>query len=129
MTNIKDKNIERPLSPHLQIYHPSFSMIMSISHRITGAVLYLGIFFLLLWYFSIFFGAETFNLVSTILSTQLSKITLFFFVWIFFHHMYGGIRHFIWDFGLGFDIRSVDILAFLTLALSLSSTILTFIYF
>ena len=125
MTNIKDKNIERPLSPHLQIYHPSFSMIMSITHRITGVVLYLGVFFLLI---TIFFGAETFNLVSTILSTQLSKITLFFFVWIFFHHMYGGIRHFIWDFGLGFDIRSVDILAFLTLVLSLSSTILTFIY-
>ena len=56
MTNIKDKNIERPLSPHLQIYHPSFSMIMSITHRITGVVLYLGVFFLLLWYFSIFFG-------------------------------------------------------------------------
>jgi len=27
---------ERPLSPHLQIYRPMLTMMMSIVHRITG---------------------------------------------------------------------------------------------
>ena len=32
----------RPLSPHLQIYRPMLTMMMSIAHRITGAGLYFG---------------------------------------------------------------------------------------
>jgi succinate dehydrogenase / fumarate reductase cytochrome b subunit len=32
----------RPLSPHLQIYKPMLTMMMSIVHRITGAALYFG---------------------------------------------------------------------------------------
>ena len=40
----------RPLSPHLQIYRPMLTMMMSIAHRITGAALYAGAW-LLAWPF------------------------------------------------------------------------------
>src|SRR5581483_6252728 len=33
----------RPLSPHLQIYKPMLTMMMSIVHRITGGALYFGL--------------------------------------------------------------------------------------
>ena len=34
--------VERPLSPHLFIYKPTLTMMMSIVHRITGGALYFG---------------------------------------------------------------------------------------
>jgi hypothetical protein len=39
----------RPLSPHLQIYKPTLTMMMSIVHRITGSALYFGMLLLAWW--------------------------------------------------------------------------------
>ncbi len=39
----------RPLSPHLPIYRPMLTMVMSIVHRITGAALYFGTILLVAW--------------------------------------------------------------------------------
>ena len=44
-----DKSAARPLSPHLQIYRPMLTMMMSIMHRITGVGLYFGIVLLVWW--------------------------------------------------------------------------------
>jgi hypothetical protein len=43
------KPAERPLSPHLQIYRPTLTMMMSIVHRITGAALYFGTLLVAWW--------------------------------------------------------------------------------
>ena len=40
---------DRPLSPHLQIYRPMLTMMMSIVHRITGGALYVGMLLLVWW--------------------------------------------------------------------------------
>ena len=42
----------RPLSPHLHIYKPMLTMMMSIVHRATGAVLYFGMWLLAWWLIS-----------------------------------------------------------------------------
>ena len=44
-----EKSAARPLSPHLQIYRPMLTMMMSIMHRITGIGLYFGIILLVWW--------------------------------------------------------------------------------
>ena len=120
-----DKNkidtIERPMSPHLQVYKISFTMMMSMMHRVSGFVLYLGSFLFLAWYISIFFGQESYNFVNQLFSFSIIKFSLFLFTWVFFHHLFGGIRHFIWDFGLGFDLNSVEWLARLTALFSFLS--------
>ena len=41
--------VERPLSPHLSIYRPMLTMMMSIAHRITGVALYFGTLLLAWW--------------------------------------------------------------------------------
>ena len=41
--------LNRPLSPHLGIYRPMLTMMMSITHRITGAALYAGTLLLAWW--------------------------------------------------------------------------------
>ena len=119
----KLNNDDRPLSPHLQIYQPSFIMIMSIMHRVTGAVLYFGSLLLLIWYVSIVFGPDTYNFVGKLFSFFIIKFALFLFTWAFFHHLFGGIRHFIWDTGNGFSLTAVELLARLTVILSLLSTL------
>ena len=69
MTNKnKISPLDRPLSPHLQIYRPSFTMMMSIMHRISGVILYFGSFLLLAWYISILIGAETYQLLNQLFS-------------------------------------------------------------
>ena len=125
MTNKNEINtVERPISPHLQVYKISFTMIMSMMHRISGFILYLGSFIFLSWYLSILLGQDTYNFINYFLSFSIIKFGLFLFTWIFFHHLFGGIRHFIWDFGLGFELNSIEWLARLTVLFSFVSSLL-----
>ena len=125
MTNKNEINtVERPISPHLQVYKISFTMIMSMMHRISGFILYLGSFIFLSWYLSILLGQDTYNFINYFFSFSIIKFGLFLFTWIFFHHLFGGIRHFIWDFGLGFELNSIEWLARLTVLFSFVSSLL-----
>lgn len=118
---------KRPLSPHLQIYAPSISMVMSIVHRATGAALYLGTILLAWWLFAAATGPAYFDYVSSIFNSTLGRLVLFGYTWALFHHMLGGIRHFIWDTIRGHDLKSVYLLSWGTLALSLLLTFLVWV--
>ena len=123
----KIDTIERPMSPHLQVYKISFTMIMSMMHRISGFILYLGSFLFLVWYLSIFFGLDAYSFVNQLFSLSIVKLALFLFTWIFFHHLFGGIRHFIWDICLGLDLNSIEWLARLTILFSFISASLLWV--
>lgn len=92
----------RPLSPHLQIYRPLFTMMMSIAHRITGAALYGGTL-LLVWYLvAAASGPSAFATAAWFLHSLIGQLILLGFTWALFHHLLGGVRHMIWDAGYGF---------------------------
>lgn len=114
----------RPLSPHLQIYRPLVNMMMSILHRITGAALYFGSLLLAWWLIAAAVGPDYFNYVNAIFGSLLGRIVLFGFTWALLHHMMGGIRHFIWDTGRGFDINSVKTLSIMSGVVSVIATLL-----
>ena len=122
----KIDTIERPMSPHLQVYKISFTMIMSMMHRISGFILYLGSFLFLVWYLSIFFGQDAYNYVNQLFSLSIVKLALFLFTWIFFHHLFGCIRHFIWDIGLGFELKTTKVTGLLVIFGSFLLTILIY---
>lgn len=101
----------RPLSPHLQIYRPILTMMMSIAHRITGIVLYVGTV-LVVWYLvAAATGADTFNRAYAVLGSIPGQIVLLGFTWAWFHHLLGGVRHAIWDTGYGMDAKGRELLA------------------
>ena len=127
MNNTEKSPDQRPLSPHLQIYRPTISMVMSVMHRLTGLSLYFGVSFLIIWFAALILGPESYEKFNLLLSMQFVQIIFFLVTWAFFHHLFGGIRHFIWDFGLGFGLKSVDVLSYMTLVLSLLTTILIFL--
>lgn len=116
--------IERPLSPHLQIFSPLINMVMSIVHRITGAALYFGSLLLVWWLLAAASGPEQFATVNWFFGTFIGKFILFGYTWALIHHALGGIRHLIWDTGLAFDLKSVDILCWGTIIGSVTLTVL-----
>lgn len=105
----------RPLSPHLQIYRPMLTMMMSIAHRITGAALYVGTLLLAWWLLAIATDAKAYAQVNFVLTSLVGRVVLFGFTWALFHHLMGGIRHFIWDTGKGMEHPAREYLALATL--------------
>ena len=114
--------VERPLSPHLQIYTPLINMIMSIVHRITGVALYFGTLLLAWWLTAAATGPAYFNYVNGIFGSVPGRVVLFGYTWALMHHMLGGLRHFVWDTGRGYDLATVDRLSWGTL---IGSVVLT----
>ena len=113
---------ERPLSPHLSIYRPMLTMMMSIAHRISGAVNAVGFMLLVWWLVAIASGPEDYAQVSSVFASIPGRLIVFLFSWSLIHHMLGGIRHLIWDTGRGLDKVSIEIFAWATI---IGSTILT----
>lgn len=106
----------RVLSPHLQIYTPMLTMMMSIAHRITGAGLYLGFGLFVVWLALLAMpSADCFNHVNGLLRTWPGLVVLVGFSWSFFHHFMGGLRHAVWDMGTGMGPKGREGLAHLTL--------------
>ena len=114
----------RPLSPHLQIYRPLVTMVMSILHRITGAALYFGTLLLALWLVSAAIGPEAFGRVRGFFGSWFGLLILLGYTWALLHHMLGGLRHFIWDTGHGFSQAERNGLAWATILGSLALTVL-----
>ncbi len=118
---------DRPLSPHLQVYRPMLTMMMSIVHRITGSALYVGTLLLAWWLVAAATGADAFSTVQWFLGSWLGLVILFGFTWALLHHMLGGLRHLLWDTGRGFEKPTIEALARATIAGSLSLTVIVWI--
>jgi succinate dehydrogenase / fumarate reductase cytochrome b subunit len=121
MGNVKS-GAERPLSPHLQIYRPMLTMMMSIAHRISGVGNSVGFLLLAWWLLAIAAGPDQYAQVSSFFGSLAGRALLFLFSWSLIHHMLGGIRHLIWDTGHGLDKLSIEIFAWGTI---IGSTVLT----
>src|SRR6266704_5914647 len=93
---------ERPLSPHLSIYKPMLTMMMSIVHRITGFGLYFGTLLVAWWLIAAASGPGAYAGIGSFMSSFFGRLILFGYTWALVHHMLGGIRHLIWDTGRGF---------------------------
>jgi succinate dehydrogenase / fumarate reductase cytochrome b subunit len=114
----------RPLSPHLQIYRPMLTMMMSIVHRITGTALYFGTLLLAWWLVAAAAGPNAYANFEWFMGTILGKLILFGYTWALIHHMLGGVRHLIWDTLHGFSPAEREMLTLATLIGSVTLTLL-----
>lgn len=115
---------KRPLSPHLQIYQPQLTSLMSILHRFTGVFLSLGSVILAYWLIAAASGAESYQQAQDLLTSWLGLVFLFGWSFALFYHLCNGIRHLFWDIGLGMDIRMIYLSGKLVLITSLILTVL-----
>ena len=121
------KPAARPLSPHLQIYRPMLTMMMSILHRITGVALYVGILLLIWWLVAAARSDAGFDTAQAFFGHWFGQVILFGFSWALIHHALGGLRHLLWDTGRGFDLKTVEWLARANLIGGIALTIILWV--
>ncbi len=114
---------ERPISPHLQIYKPQITSVLSIFHRITGVALSAGLFLLVTWILSLSLGENIFYYFSFFFGSWFGLFILFCFTFALNYHFCNGIRHLFWDAGLGYEIDIVNKSGLAVLIVSALSTI------
>lgn len=95
--------VQRPLSPHLQIYRLSLSMLMSGLHRITGLALCAGMIVVTWWLLAAASGQNAYGTFVAFETSWIGRIILFGFSWALLHHLIGGLRYLIWDLGYGLE--------------------------
>ena len=127
----KDMKKERPLSPHLQIYKPQITSVLSIMHRITGVALSIGTFLMVLWIISLSLGENLYEYYMVFIKSWFGKLILVGFTFALSYHLSNGIRHLFWDFGYGYELNIVfrSGIAVLISAFTLTSIVWTYILF
>ncbi len=95
--------VQRPLSPHLQIYRLTLSMVMSGLHRITGLCLAAGMVLLTWWLLAAASGQNAYGTFEAFATSWIGRLILFGFSWSLLHHLIGGLRYLIWDLGYGLE--------------------------
>ncbi|HVY51703.1 MAG TPA: succinate dehydrogenase, cytochrome b556 subunit [Devosia sp.] len=113
----------RPLSPHLSIWRWTLTMAMSILHRATGIAMYFGTLLIVLWLGSAALGEAPFSVINAIYGFWLVQVVFFLATWALFHHMLGGVRHFIWDSIHALDPAGREMIVRLHLAASILLTL------
>lgn len=95
----------RPLSPHLQVYRPQLTSVMSISHRISGLLLSLGMVVVATWLVALAAGPGAFATVTGWLASPAGLIGLLLWTVALFYHLLNGIRHLFWDAGWLLELK------------------------
>lgn len=96
---------KRPLSPHLQIYKPQLTMVMSISHRISGVALCAGAVLIAIGLLALADGYDSWTYFRALCGTIAGKLVIAAFLLALVYHWLNGLRHLGWDAGYGLDIK------------------------
>ncbi|MSP51041.1 MAG: succinate dehydrogenase, cytochrome b556 subunit [Alphaproteobacteria bacterium] len=120
-------DINRPLSPHLQVYRPQITSILSIIHRATGFFLAVGTLLLAWWVISAGAGPAAYSSFDWFIDGWIGRLALLGFTFSLFYHLCNGIRHLFWDIGAGFELASVSATGWLVLIVSSGLTLLSWI--
>ena len=118
----------RPLSPHLTVYKPQITSVLSIFHRITGAGLSVGTVLVVVWLASVAAGENFFNNFNNFLKNPLILLILIASLWALWYHFCTGLRHLYWDMGYGYNLRSVAISGWVAVSGSFLLTLLTILF-
>jgi succinate dehydrogenase / fumarate reductase cytochrome b subunit len=115
----------RPLSPNIQIYRPQLTSVLSIANRITGVALSAYAVGLVVLLVAAAAGPEAYATIHGLIRSWIGQVLLFGCTFCFFLHLFGGIRHLVWDAGYGFDLRTIYASGWAVVVVSVAFTILT----
>jgi len=94
----------RPLSPHLQVYRPQYTSVLSILHRATGVCMAASAVLVVWWLLAAATGPEYFEFADYILTSFIGQLIMLGSLAALWYHFFNGIRHLYWDLGYGFDL-------------------------
>ena len=116
--------VERPLSPHLQVYRPQLTSVLSIMNRVTGMAISAGTLLFVWWLAAAATGPQAFDRVQGFIGSPVGLFVLFGWTAALFYHFYAGIRHLAWDAGYGYELGDVHRSGWLTMGATVVSTVL-----
>lgn len=122
------KAVDRPLSPHLQIYKWPLSMATSITHRASGLLLAAGSCALVFWLITAALGPDTYAIARGFFRSGAGIALLMLWSWSFFFHLCNGIRHLFWDSIRGFELPTAFASGLAAVLISAALTIVTWIF-
>ena len=118
----------RPLSPHLQVYRPQITTVLSITHRLTGVALAFGSLLLVAWLVVLAAGSETrYTEFNAFLRGPIGLLLMLGWTWALFFHLANGIRHLFWDAGLGFELAATTRSGWAVVIASVGLTLLAWV--
>ena len=113
----------RPMSPYVWIWRWHLTMVVSILHRLTGVALYGAALILAGWALALAAGPDAYDRFRLILGSPLGKFVLIGITFSLFYHLANGVRHLVWDFGSGFQLKTADLTAAAVIAFAAAATI------
>lgn len=119
--------VRRPLSPHLQIYRPQISSVLSIMNRVTGIAVSIGTLMLVIWLMAAATGPQSFDRVQSFLGSPLGLFMLFGWTAALLYHFFAGLRHLAWDAGWGFELERMHRTGWLVVGATLVCTTLLWV--
>jgi succinate dehydrogenase / fumarate reductase cytochrome b subunit len=114
---------ERPLSPHLQVYRPQLTSVLSITHRAAGIALAAGTLLLVCWLIAAATGPQAFAALQSFMGSWIGLLLLFGWSVSLFYHLANGIRHLFWDAGYGFELKTAYASGWAVLAATVALTV------
>ena len=109
---------KRPMSPYMlgPYYKFQITSVLSILNRLTGVFMsVVSAPLLLCWLISLASGEEAYLALSSWLGGGLGKLVIAASVFSFSFHLFGGIRHLIWDAGWMMEMPQVRISGWLSI--------------
>ena len=117
---------KNPLSPHIQIYNWHISSLVSISNRITSVINILTLSLICFWVWMLHLGNESYEIIFNFLNSIFGKFFIIGFVWSYSFQILSEIRHWFWDLGYGFELKTSKITGILVILGSIIMTIIIY---
>lgn len=117
--------MQRPLSPHLQVYKPQLTSVLSILHRIAGLGFLVALILVCAWIYALTEGKESYEYFCYWLQQPLIKFILHLILISVYYHLLNGIRYLVWSLGKGFSLRVIYRSGLIICLLALFLTIFT----
>ncbi len=127
-TSSPKKAAPRPLSPHLQVYKPQITSVMSIAHRLTGFALSVGTLLFVAWLWSAAYNEDYYLFWQKLASQWWAHLLLAGWTFAIYYHLCNGIRHLFWDMGRGFDLKNVTRSGLLVVLVAITATLMTWLF-
>ena len=119
--------VQRPLSPHLQVYKWQLTSVLSILHRATGLALATGTIFLVWWLLAAATSDGAFAMAQAFWYSWIGRLLLLGWTWSLFFHLCNGIRHLVWDTGRGYELKTTYASGWTVVTASFALTLIAWI--
>jgi succinate dehydrogenase / fumarate reductase cytochrome b subunit len=114
----------RPISPHIQVYRPQLTSVMSITHRISGSILLLMALLWVWWLAALVSGPDAYAQFAAFTGSIVGKLILIAITWALFYHLSNGIRHLLWDAGWLLNLKGAYSSGWTVIVISVLATVI-----